>query len=272
MANPSSPDERTPVGDRSFDADYYRHCCGKPYARTDEWLAIFDEMARRIVTDIAPRRVLDAGCALGLLVETLRGRGVEAFGLDVSSYAIEHVHEPVRRFCRHGSIVEEIGDRYDLILCIEVLEHVPARDADAAVANLCRHTDDVLFSSSPIDFREPTHVNVRPPEYWAERFAAEGFFRDVDFDATFVTPWAVRFRRSGEPVPRLVAAYERRLATLEAERAERRRYAVELFAEVNALRAAAHDLAAARDTIAHMERSWFWKARAVWQRLRHPRR
>ena len=64
----------------AFDAHYFAHGCGRPYRRDDEWLAFFDGIAERIVTDIAPRSVLDAGCAFGLLVETLRRRGGGAGG------------------------------------------------------------------------------------------------------------------------------------------------------------------------------------------------
>ena len=35
--------------------------------------------------------------------------------------------------------------------------------------------DDILFSSTPDDFDEPTHVNVRPASWWIERFAERGF-------------------------------------------------------------------------------------------------
>src|SRR5688500_7735012 len=110
----------------AFDEYYYANCCGRPYARDDHWLTFFGRIADRIVADIAPRRVLDAGCAMGLLVETLRARGVDAVGLDISSYAIDRVHESVKPFCRQGSIAEPLDGRFDLIVCIEVLEHMPA--------------------------------------------------------------------------------------------------------------------------------------------------
>ena len=102
-----------------------------------------------------------------------------------------------------------------------------AREGEAAIANICRHTDDVLFSSSPSDHREPSHVNVQPPEYWAEQFARHGFYRDVDFDASFLTAWAVRFRRSREPLPRIIRNYERQFAALAAARNEARSFSVE---------------------------------------------
>ncbi len=151
----------------SFDAFYYGHCCGLPYVRDERWLQFFGGIAERIAADIAPRRVLDAGCAMGFLVETLRERGIDARGIDLSDFAISQVHPPIQPFCRVGSITEDLGGDYDLIVSIEVAEHMPTRAAEQAIANICAHTGDVLFSSSPVDYREPTHVNVHPPEYWA---------------------------------------------------------------------------------------------------------
>ncbi|MBL8058935.1 MAG: methyltransferase domain-containing protein, partial [Anaerolineales bacterium] len=206
-----------------FDANYYRCGCGElPYQREPAWLGFFGGVADEIVRRIGPRTVLDAGCAMGFLVEALRDRGVAAEGVDISEYAISQVRADVRPYCRVGSVLEPFPARYDLITCVEVLEHMPAAEAERALANLCRHTDDILFSSSPRDYAEPTHFNVRPPEYWAELFALNGFVRDVDFEAGFLTPWAARFRRSAEPPARVVRAYERRLAALAQENAELR--------------------------------------------------
>lgn len=211
-----------------FDAYYFAHSCGHPYGRSQAWLRFFESVATRIVADIHPGSVLDAGCAMGLLVESLRDRGVEAFGVDVSAHAIDKVRSDIRPYCRVGSVADELPRRYDLIVCVEVLEHLPQSEAEKAVANFCRHTDDVLFSSSPLDYREVTHFNVQPPEYWAELFARHGFFRDVDFDAAFIAPWSVRFRRRNEPLHRLVREYERRFWQLWQENHDLRSKNVEM--------------------------------------------
>jgi SAM-dependent methyltransferase len=211
-----------------FDEFYYRNCCGQPYERNDTWLAFFGGVADRIVADIQPKRVLDAGCAIGLLVETLRARGVDASGIDLSTWAIEHATEAARPYVREGSIVEPFDSQYDLIVCIEVLEHMPPAEADRAIANFAAHTGDVLFSSTPFDYKEPTHINVRMPEEWAEAFARHGFYRDVDFDAAFITKWAARFTRRAVPTHRLVRDYERRFWQLRAAEQDARTYSVEV--------------------------------------------
>lgn len=215
-------------GASDYNEFYYRNCCGQPYERNELWLGFFGNVADRIVADIRPKRVLDAGCAIGLLVETLRDRGVDASGIDLSTWAIEHATEAAKPYVREGSIVEPFDGRYDLIVCIEVLEHMPPEEAEKAIANFARHTDDVLFSSTPFDYKEPTHVNVRMPEDWAEAFARHGFYRDVDFDGSFITKWAARFTRRDVPVHRLVRDYERRFWQQRAAELDARTYSVEV--------------------------------------------
>jgi SAM-dependent methyltransferase len=236
-----------------FDAYYYQHGLGQPYERNEWWLGFFGRIADRIVADIRPRSVLDAGCAMGFLVEALRARGVEAYGIDLSEYAIGQVHPDARPYCWVGSVAEPFPQRYDLIVSIEVLEHMPQAEAERAVANFCAHADDVLFSSSPLDYREATHFNVQPPEVWAELFARQGLFRDMDFDGTFLTPWATRFRRRDEPPHRLAREYERKFWLLWKENADLRGLMLEMRDQLAAQAAAAREAEELRRQLAQRD-------------------
>jgi hypothetical protein len=219
----------------AYDAYYFRHGCGLPYERSEYWTQFFGGIADHIVNGINPHSVLDAGCAMGFLVEALRDRGVEAYGCDVSEYAVSQVRQDIRPYCRVGSVLDPLPRRYDLIVCIEVLEHLPAAEAPTAITNFCQGAGDVLFSSTPSDFREVTHLNVQPVEYWAEQFALQGFFRDVDFDATFILPWSARFRRSRDPLARTVRDYERKYWRLQNENHELRLQTVEMRSRIQQL-------------------------------------
>jgi GT2 family glycosyltransferase len=231
-----------------FDASYYQRGCGSiPYGRVPEWLGQFARIAETLIAELNPQRVLDAGCAMGLLVEALRDRNVEAYGIDISDYAISQVAGSAKPYCRVGSITEPFGERFDLIVTMEVVEHMPPDQADLAIANMCAHSESVLFSSTPLDFKEATHINVRTIEAWVAQFARHGFFRDLDFDASFITPWAVRFVRrdpaSITPV-RLVREYERRFWELWKENTDLRALGSEQRDQISAADAALADLRA----------------------------
>jgi SAM-dependent methyltransferase len=195
---------------------------GGPYERNERWLGFFGEVADGIIRDLHPNSVFDAGCAMGFLVEALRKRGVDASGADISEYAISQVHESVAGHCSVATLTEPLPGRYDLVACIEVLEHLPADETDRAVANLCRASDRVLFSSTPGDFGEPTHLNVQPPETWAAKFAEQGFFRDLERDFSYISPWAALYRRDDEPRAETIRRYDRSWWRLRREATELR--------------------------------------------------
>jgi len=203
-----SPARQGP-GSADFGRYYYRHDCGIPYERNEHWLGFFGAMADAIIRDLRPTTVLDAGCAKGFLVEALRNRGVEAWGVDVSEEAISEVHESVREYCQVGSLTEPLPRRYDLVVCVEVLEHIPAAEANAAVANICAAGDRLLLSTTPDDFSEATHLNVQPPELWSAAIAQNGLLRDTEHDVSYVTPWAALYTRSEEPLAEAVRRYDR---------------------------------------------------------------
>jgi GT2 family glycosyltransferase len=167
------------------------------------------------------------------LVEGLRKRGVEAYGLDVSEFAIQNVHEDINKYCWVGSVTKPFPQKYDLIVSIEVLEHMTQSEAEKALENICLHTDDVLFSSTPFDYKEASHFNVQPPEYWSEKFALLGFYRDIDFDASFITTWGGRFLHKLEPSHRIVRDYERKFWLLWKENTDLRELTLEMRSDLS---------------------------------------
>jgi hypothetical protein len=197
---------------------YYENYLGPTYDPGEEhWLQFFGSIATQVVRLLGPRTACDAGCAMGILVGALREQGVDAEGIDVSEYAIEHADPRAAGHVRVGDLAAPLGRRFDVVTCIEVLEHIEAGQVEAVVANLCAATDAILLSSTPDEFNEGTHINVRPPSHWLSLFADHGFVRRFDVDASFVSPWAVLLERRSLDRRALVAAYETVLWDLRRE-------------------------------------------------------
>jgi predicted TPR repeat methyltransferase len=169
---------------------------GQSYLDAPHWPRVFAGIAEHLTEQFHPRTVLDAGCATGYLVEAFRDLGVEAEGVDASEWAIGHCRIGAVGHVRCRSLAAPLFGHFDLLTCIEVLEHMPESEAREAVGHLCHASDNIIFSSSPSDFAEPTHVNVQPQSYWERAFAGHGFSRDPDFDGGFIVEWCMRFTRS----------------------------------------------------------------------------
>jgi SAM-dependent methyltransferase len=208
-----------------------------PYEENEHWKRFFGGVADAIVAQLNPRTVLDAGCAKGFLVAALRERGVDAVGFDLSEVAVEAAPEAARGHVRVGSLTEPIEGRYDLVTCIEVIEHLDPADAARAVGNLAAASDTVLLSSTPGDRDEPTHVNVQPPERWSQLFAGHGMFRDFRHDAGYLSPWAVLYRRTEPSVADVVLEYDRAWSELRTETIEQRKALLDMQSTIEDLTA-----------------------------------
>src|SRR6202522_4111183 len=99
-----------------YRVDYYRSYCGSvPYDRSHPHRAqFFGNVADELIRTLRPRRVFDAGCAMGCPVEALWDRGVEASGRDVSELATSQVRTDVRSYCSVGSLTQPIEGHFDL--------------------------------------------------------------------------------------------------------------------------------------------------------------
>jgi SAM-dependent methyltransferase len=197
---------------------YYAHI----YALSDsENQAIYRSMAEEIVRTVGPKSVLDAGCAVGYLVSGFRDIGVDAWGIDISEYAISQGREEHKPYLRAQSVFDPLPEQFpqsfDMVVSLEVAEHLPEELADSFIGRLCELADTVVFSSSPYDLKDKTHYNVQQAEYWCKRFAAHGFFRCMDKSFSVLPAWSICFSKRQMDAVSLVDAYECRERILSCE-------------------------------------------------------
>ncbi|MBC7253190.1 MAG: class I SAM-dependent methyltransferase [Actinobacteria bacterium] len=111
----------------------------------------FREVAEVARDLFRPTRVLDMGCAKGFQVLALRRAGMEAWGIDISDYAVSEAPAEVEPYLK----VEEyrkvhFPDQYfDLVLAMEVLEHIPPTDIRKVVEELHRLTSRWIWATIP---------------------------------------------------------------------------------------------------------------------------
>ena len=167
-----------------------------PYNENEaHWGMFFGAIADYITLVFNPVTVLDVGCAKGFLVGELRKRDVLAWGIDSSVYAIRNATREAAPYVSIHSATDKLRIRYDVITCIEVLEHIQENEALKALDNICAHADRVLFSSTSTDVDEPTHINVHSQRYWIEQFVKRGFLREARNEPNHLIPWVMVWQR-----------------------------------------------------------------------------
>ncbi|GAC1537656.1 MAG: hypothetical protein NVS3B12_21890 [Acidimicrobiales bacterium] len=84
---------------------------------------------------------LDVGCATGFVVEALRELGVDAEGVDISQYAVDHAALGAAGHIRRADLRHGLGfhDRsFELVTALETLEHLPPDEVPGAVSEIAR--------------------------------------------------------------------------------------------------------------------------------------
>lgn len=116
-----------------------------------------------LVRDLGAREVLDAGCGQPFLLRELRDQlGLRCYGCDISDHTIEDpAWQGIAEELRVINLEQETwpdGRTFDLVVCSEVLEHIP--DWRAALHNVVAMTGDHVLITVPGGKRRPMDAIV----------------------------------------------------------------------------------------------------------------
>lgn len=194
------------VGAEYYDRDYFETagCKGwydaTAFALDNPFHRDWANLCREVLGICSAERVLDVGCARGNVVHWLREEGVNAFGLDLSAWAVANSHVPDRVRCRDlaaddlfqpdgGNLLDWRGT-FEHVISRETFEHLHPSQVDVAVANvrgLLRPGGRFLIAAATNRYgkedrkqaegsasRDPSHQTVRDLYWWCERFEAAG--------------------------------------------------------------------------------------------------
>jgi SAM-dependent methyltransferase len=130
--------------------------------------------------------VLDVGCSKGYFVKALRLLDVDAYGIDISPYAIEHADVEIKNYCKLTSDNDPIpfNRKFKWILTKDVLEHMSTEHLHKFFQDYS-DKGEFMYHVVPLGdngkFRIPeyhldkSHVQINDEEWWEKLFNQYGW-------------------------------------------------------------------------------------------------
>ncbi|NET60161.1 MAG: class I SAM-dependent methyltransferase [Symploca sp. SIO2E6] len=141
-----------------------------------------------IINLIQPKSVIDVGCGVGTWLSAFENCGVNDYlGVDGEYVDEEMLMIPQAKY--QAVNLEKpihLNREFDLVMSLEVAEHLPANKAEEFVKTLTGLGPVIMFSAA-IPYQGGTgHVNEQWPEYWQDYFHQYGY---VVFDGIRAKIW-----------------------------------------------------------------------------------
>ena len=150
-----------------------------------------------------PIRILDIGCAKGYLVKMLREKGVDAYGVDISKYAINNAVDEVGGYFHVADVEKDVLPSpnmfFDVCVSMSTFEHLHRKSMSWTLSEIHRvlKPDGLLIINVPSSIinkvkseTEQGHVTMLTRKTWVRLIEKEWFSYDLKlsrlFDATRV--------------------------------------------------------------------------------------
>lgn len=179
---------------KTYDIDYFENGIetGKSCYTNYRWIPeLTIRMAHHIIRHLGiveGARILDYGCAKGFTVKAFRILDVDAYGCDISQYAIDNVDAEVRHYCE---LIKSSGKmipfkfKFDWIISKDVLEHLDESSIDLFLKQSLKYADKA-FHVVPLgdghgnyivpDYqRDVTHITAKDVAWWRSKFESCGW-------------------------------------------------------------------------------------------------
>jgi len=137
------------------------------------------EIVPEIVKLLNPTSVVDIGCGLGTFLYCFKQEGVkEVLGIDGpwADKSMLYKHLSQDEFLEKDLEKEfHLDKEFDLVVSLEVAEHISAESADTFVSNLVSSGKIILFSAAIPYQGGQNHINEQWLTYWEVKFAKHDY-------------------------------------------------------------------------------------------------
>ena len=136
------------------------------------------EVLKYLIPIYNPSSIVDFGCGTGTWLAAAKqiNRDIQVTGVD-GDYVDRNMLMVKKEEFLARDLTEnlDLHKKFDMVISLEVAEHLNEKYADTFIDTLCRHSDIVLFSAAHVGQGGDGHVNEQPISYWVEKFEKRGY-------------------------------------------------------------------------------------------------
>jgi len=119
---------------------------------------------------LSGKKVLELGCAKGFIVEELRNAGVDAYGMDVSQYAISCASDVIKPYLYLGDVRTDLtrfSDReFDILISFRLMECIDDSEVDNLITSMSRIARKQVHIISVGSSLNQTYYNFKTLNTW----------------------------------------------------------------------------------------------------------
>lgn len=135
------------------------------------------------------KSVLDLGCNTGQwMLSFMLNDVTDVQGVDGDNMNKERVLSKQHFIVHNLTFPLNLQRKFDMVMCLEVAEHIDEKYADTLVDTACQHSDLILWSAATPGQTGWNHVNEQPHEYWIEKFRSRGYSAKILKDTLPAVP------------------------------------------------------------------------------------
>jgi FkbM family methyltransferase len=134
-----------------------------------------NRLAAWVKQELNPSTLLDIGCGPGHFVDSFRDQGIDAKGIDVDDRVNGKEH------LTYQSLFDITNENADVVVCMEVAEHIEQALEDEVVAKVVSTVGNTLiWTAAAIGQGGIGHINCKNKSDWAEKITSAGLIRNIE--------------------------------------------------------------------------------------------